>query len=158
VPLHPQARSVVDLLESFGDPSIATSAPEDVRAARRARLRPSTIELPEIREVDASGVRCRLYRPSIHPELGLFVYLHGGGWVLGDLDTHDHFTRALASLSGHAVFAVEYALAPEHPFPAGLDDAVTVAHWVHAHATELGCDPGRLAIGGDSAGANSPRS
>ena len=121
---------------------------------RRSRIRPPTIELAEIRDVDADGVPARLYRPSDGRELGLFVYFHGGGWVLGDLDTHDNIVRALAAESGHAVLSVDYRLAPEHPFPAGFDDAVTTARWAHENAAPLGCDPARLAIGGDSAGAN----
>jgi len=86
--------------------------------------------------------------------LGLFLYFHGGGWVLGSIETHDHVARALAAESGCAVLSVDYRLAPEHPFPAGLDDAFAVAAWTHENAPSLGCDPERLAIGGDSAGAN----
>ena len=104
--------------------------------------------------MDAGGVPARLYRPSADEALGLLVYFHGGGWVLGSVDTHDHVTRALAAESGCAVLSVDYRLAPEHPFPAGLDDAFAVSAWTHANARSLGCDPGRLAIGGDSAGAN----
>ena len=104
--------------------------------------------------MDAGGVPARLYRPSAGPALGLVLYFHGGGWVLGSVDTHDHVTRALAAESGCAVLSVDYRLAPEHPFPAGLDDAFAVSAWTHANARSLGCDPDRLAIGGDSAGAN----
>jgi acetyl esterase len=110
--------------------------------------------LHEIRDVDAGGVPARLYRPSPDDGLGLFVYLHGGGWVLGSVETHDHVARGLAEESGCAVLSLDYRLAPEHPFPAGLDDAVAAASWAHAHAEALGCDPEWLAIGGDSAGAN----
>ena len=157
MPLHPQAQAVLDLIDSYGDPLMEESTPAEVRAVRRSRIRPPTIELAEIRGVDAAGVPARLYRPSDRRDLGLFVYFHGGGWVLGDLETHDHLGRALAAESGHAVLSVNYRLAPEHPFPAGLEDAVTTAHWAHANAGTLGCDPARLAIGGDSAGETSPR-
>jgi acetyl esterase len=150
--LHPQARALLDRLESFGDPPVEQSTPDDVRAARRARIRPPSIELAEIRDVDAGGVPARLYRHGAAS--GLLVFLHGGGWVIGDLDTHDHIARELAATSGHGVLSVDYRLAPEHPFPTGLEDAVTAARWAHEHATELGSAPDRLAIGGDSAGAN----
>jgi acetyl esterase len=112
------------------------------------------IDVHEIREIDAGGVPARLYRPSDEPGIGLFVYFHGGGWVLGDLETHDQIARRLAVESGHAVLSVAYRLAPEHPFPVGLEDAATAARWAHENAKALGCDPDRLAIGGDSAGGN----
>ena len=82
------------------------------------------------------------------------MYFHGGGWVVGDLVTHDSTCRALAAESGHAVLAVDYRLAPEHPFPAALDDALAATQWASSHAGELGCAAGKLAIGGDSAGGN----
>jgi acetyl esterase len=154
VPLHPQAQALLEVFESFGDPPIETSTPEAVRALRNSRLRPPTVSLEEIRDVDAGGVATRLYRPSADTGLGLLVYFHGGGWVLGSLDTHDNLARALASESGCAVLSVDYRLAPEHPFPAGLEDAFTAAAWACGNAAALGCDAGRLAIGGDSAGAN----
>ena len=88
------------------------------------------------------------------PVVGLLVYLHGGGWVIGDLDSHDNVCRALANGSGHAVLSVDYRLAPEHPFPAALEDAVTATRWAHANAAAMGCRADRLAIGGDSAGGN----
>ena len=154
MPLHPQAQAVLDRLEAFGDPPIHESTPEEVRALRRPRFELQPIDVHEARDVDADGVPARLYRPSDSPGLGLLVYFHGGGWVIGDLETHDQIARRLAVASGHAVLAVAYRLAPEHPFPAGLEDAATAARWAHEHASELGCDPDRLAIGGDSAGAN----
>jgi acetyl esterase len=125
-----------------------------VRALRAARIQPPGISLAEVRDVDADGIATRLYRPGTDRPLGLFVYFHGGGWVLGSIETHDHVARALAAESGCAVLSVDYRLAPEHPFPAGLDDAFAVSAWIHENAPSLGCDPERLAIGGDSAGAN----
>jgi acetyl esterase len=154
VRLHPEAQALLAQFESLGDPPLAASTPEAVRALRASRIQPPTVELSEIRDVDAGGVPARLYRPSAAEGLGLFVYLHGGGWVLGSLDTHDHVARALADQSGCAVLSLDYRLAPEHPFPAGLEDAFAAAGWAHEHAEELGCDSERLAIGGDSAGAN----
>ena len=146
--LHPEARVLLAAFESLGDPPIATSTPEAVRALRASRIPAPTVELAEIRDVDAGGVPARLYRPSAEEGLGLFLYLHGGGWVLGSVDTHDHVARALSAESGCAVLSLDYRLAPEHPFPAGLDDAFAAATWAHRHAEALGCERERLAIGG----------
>jgi acetyl esterase len=154
VPIHPQAQAILERIEALGDPPLHESTPEEMRALRRPRFEMPVIDVHEIREVDAGGVPARLYRPSNEPGLGLFVYFHGGGWVLGDLETHDQIARRLAVESGHAVLSVAYLLAPEHPFPAGLEDAATAARWAHENAEALGCDPDRLAIGGDSAGGN----
>ena len=84
----------------------------------------------------------------------LLVYYHGGGWVIGNLDTHDGACRFLAEHSGCRVLSIDYRLAPEHPFPEPLEDAVAAFTWAHEHAAELGADPERIAVGGDSAGGN----
>ena len=154
MPLHPEAEALLRQFQALGDPPIESSTPEAVRALRASRIQPPTIPLAEVRDMDAGGVPARLYRPSAEANLGLLVYFHGGGWVLGSVDTHDHITRALAAESSCAVLSVDYRLAPEHPFPAGLDDAFAASAWTHEHAQSFGCDPDRLAIGGDSAGAN----
>ncbi|MEQ1702107.1 MAG: alpha/beta hydrolase [Ilumatobacteraceae bacterium] len=154
MPLHPQAVALLDLMAQIGDPPLEESTPEQAREARKARQLPSTTPIHEVRDLDADGVPTRLYRPNDRTDLGLLVYLHGGGWVIGDLDSHDGVCRALANGSGHAVLSVDYRLAPEHPFPAPLEDAIHATRWAHAHAAELGCRADRLAIGGDSAGAN----
>jgi acetyl esterase len=154
MPMHPEVAALLALMAAVGDPPIEQSTPEAVRAARKARQRPPVEAVHQIVDVDADGVRCRLYRPSDAPVMGLLVYLHGGGWVIGDLDSHDNVCRALANGSGHAVLSVDYRLAPEHPFPAGLEDAFGSLRWAATHADQLGIDPDRIAIGGDSAGAN----
>jgi acetyl esterase len=114
-----------------------------------ARIEPVAIPGP------AGPVAARLYGPD--PDDGhspLLVYFHGGGWVIGGLDTHDDPCRFLAARSGASVLSVDYRLAPEHPFPAAVEDAFAAYRWATANAGALGADPGRIAVGGDSAGAN----
>ena len=141
-------------MAQLGEPPLELCTPTQAREIRAKRQRPSSEPIHETREVDAGGVPARLYRPNDREGLGLLVYLHGGGWVIGTLDTVDNVCRILTNSSGHAVLSVAYRLAPEHPFPAGLDDAVTSTRWAYDNATALGCAADRLAIGGDSAGGN----
>ena len=101
----------------------------------------------------AIAARLHVPRDATAPSPAL-LYLHGGGFVIGSLSTHDRLVRELAERIGARVLALDYALAPEHPYPEGLDDCVDAARRLSAHAAELGIDPARLLIGGDSAGAN----
>ncbi len=108
----------------------------------------------ERRSID--GVPCQIITPTstdVGP-LPVLIWIHGGGWVIGSAALAEHTARDLASGAGCMVVNVDYGLAPEHPFPVAIDQAVTVARWVRAHASELGGDPGRIAVGGDSAGGN----
>ena len=136
-------------------PPAATDLPA-LRAGMAAQG--SLLPAPQMAVADhaAGEVPLRLYRPSatIDGRPGLLVFLHGGGWMLGNLDSHDSPCRLLAQAAGCAVLAVGYRLAPEHPFPAGLDDCAAALGWARAHAAALGCDSGRIALGGESAGAN----
>jgi acetyl esterase len=154
MPLHPQAASLIELMAQVGGAPFHELTPQEARQLRAAAQRPPGEDIHEVRDIDAGGVPARLYRPSAAPGLGLLVFLHGGGWVIGDLESHDNVCRSLANRSGHAVLSVDYRLAPEHPFPAALSDAVDATRWAHEHAADLGCAADRLAIGGDSAGAN----
>uniref|UniRef100_UPI0035CB2A8E alpha/beta hydrolase n=1 Tax=uncultured Sphingomonas sp. TaxID=158754 RepID=UPI0035CB2A8E len=112
------------------------------------------VDLAEVRDFDADGVPVRLYRPTNDTVLPLLVFAHGGGWMLGDLESHDAMYRQLADRAGCALLAIAYRLAPEHPFPAGLDDVDTAFAWARREAGTLGCDAARIALGGESAGAN----
>ncbi|MEA3035033.1 MAG: acetyl esterase, partial [Sphingomonadales bacterium] len=106
---------------------------------------------------DAGALPARFYLPGgLPPErpAPLLLYFHGGGWVIGDLDTHDDVCRFLAAGAGVAVLSADYRLAPEHPFPAAIEDAWSAFTWATGNAARLGADPGRIAIGGDSAGGN----
>lgn len=152
--MHSEAVSLMALIASQGDPPLSQTTPAAARALRTSRLKPSRAAIHETRDLDAGGVAARLYRPNDHTDLGLLVYFHGGGWVLSDLESHDDVCRRLANGSGHAVLSIQYRLAPEHPFPAGLEDCLTATRWAHANAAQLGCSAELLAVGGDSAGGN----
>ncbi len=159
MPLHPETHALLEAIAATGPPPLETEDPVSARAAREALTRPSTIEVAEVRDLDADGVPVRLYRPptpahDADGRTGLLIWFHGGGWVLGSLDGHDDLCRSLCERSGHALLSVGYRLAPEDPFPAGLTDAIVATRWAAAQAEELGLDPARLAIGGDSAGGN----
>ena len=167
--LHPQAKALLALIEQRGVPPLHTLSPADARRMyleRRHLTQPPPPEVAEVKPLQAQGPRdaiaLRLYRPlapgrqgSAAPAaLPVLVFFHGGGWVIGDLDSHDTFCRELANGAGIAVVAVDYRLGPEHPFPAAVDDCVAATRWVHAQAAALGLDPARMAVGGDSAGGN----
>jgi acetyl esterase len=115
-------------------------------------------EVAEVRDLEipapAGPIPARLYRPEGDGPLPLVVYLHGGGWMLGSIESFDTVVRALANAAGVMVLSIGYRLAPEAPFPAGLEDSVAAVRWAAAEARELGADPERLAIAGDSAGGN----
>jgi len=148
-----------DIAALIGNPDPITEFSADILPALRANMAiigkalPGA-ELSEVRDFDAQGVPVRLYRPTEDKDLPLLVFLHGGGWMLGDLDSHDAMHRHMAARAGCAVLAVGYRLAPEHPFPAGLDDAAAALDFARREARTLGCDPERVALGGESAGAN----
>jgi acetyl esterase len=152
-------RAVLDATVDDGD--APTMAEERRRHdAEGARLGGEPEPVAEVRELAVPGpagdVPVRAHRPARHDSgaPGVVVYLHGGGWCLGSLDGIDPLCRALANASGAVVVSVGYRLAPEHPFPAGLEDTLAVLRWLGAHAGELGADPERLVVAGDSAGGN----
>lgn len=136
-------------------PPAAAIGAEALRAAaeERAATRPKGPEMYAVDDLDVPplGLRARLYRPTAAPA-ALVLFLHGGGWVIGDLDTHDRACRRLAATSGVSVLALDYRRAPEHPWPAAVDDAVNALRWIASRPTELAMRPSAVAIAGDSAG------
>jgi acetyl esterase len=152
--LHPQTAALLVVMEQFNAPALETQEPTAARAGMEMMTAPSTVELHEIRDVNADGVAARLYRPNDRKDLGLLVFYHGGGWVLGSMNTHDDVCRKLALAMGHAVLSVDYRLAPEFAFPEPLNDCIVALRWAHANAAQLGIDATRIAVGGDSAGGN----
>ena len=155
MPLNTEARALLDLMDAVGAPPLDSLPPAAAREARAALAPPVLERCHDTIDLDADGVPARLYRPTpgdMTP--GLLMWFHGGGWVLGDVASHDNICHALARRTGHAVLSVAYRLAPEAPFPAGLDDCITATRWAAAHADRIGIDAERIAVGGDSAGAN----
>ena len=155
MPLHAETVALLASMEEMGGAPVELLEPATARAERAALVPPVTDPCHATRDVDAGGVPARLYLPEPSGELpGLLIWFHGGGWVIGDLESHDNVCHSLARRSGHAVLSIAYRLAPEDPFPAALGDCIQATRWAHANAAELGVDPDRLAVGGDSAGGN----
>ena len=160
--LDPQAKALLDLMIERGVPPTHTLSPQDARRfyrERRSATQPEPRAVAEVRNLTTSGphgaIPLRLYRPAdaARPAPTL-VYYHGGGWTMGDLDTHDVLCRQLADESGFVVVSVDYRMGPEHRFPAAVDDVLAATRWLQAQADELGLDASRFAVGGDSAGGN----
>jgi acetyl esterase len=162
--LNADAQKVCDLIVASGRPPIETLTPPEARQAylaSRAALQPEPEPVVEVVALAAPGpagsIPLRLYRgqgcAKASPQPAL-VYLHGGGWVIGDLESHDQVCRALANAASCIVLAVDYRLAPEHKFPAAAEDAIAALQWIATNAARLGVDASRLAVGGDSAGGN----
>lgn len=175
MPLHPDVEHFLQQLAAFGAPRFSTQTPEQARAqmeqlgAMGAQLGgplPFDIAVADRRIPSPAGeIPVRIYTPAetaaqqagqapgnaLRPGL---VYFHGGGWVLGSIETYDRECRQIAHQAGCVLVSVDYRLAPEHKFPAAPDDCLFSTRWVAAHAAELGIDAKRLAVGGDSAGGN----
>jgi acetyl esterase len=156
--LHPQ---VAELLERVARSPLPPYHTVPAFVARRiyrdtrSALAPKAPELAETRLLVFSGaIAVRAYRPVLNEVLPALVFFHGGGWTIGDLDTHDVVCRQLAAGARCAVFSVDYRLAPEHPFPAAVEDCFSATRFVFEHAENLDIDASRIAVGGDSAGGN----
>jgi acetyl esterase len=162
MPLDARARRFLDTLAASGAASTLALTVEERRRSL-AQLLGFSGPAKAIGNVEdrllpgpASALRVRLYSPAAagaHESLPGLLYFHGGGLVAGSLDTHDGICRALSAASGWRLVSIDYRLAPEHRFPAAIEDGLGAAAWVAAHARELGLDPLRLVVGGDSAGA-----
>ena len=154
-------RAILDAGKALGLKPVELQTPEEARA-ERAEIMARFVPMPEYatvrveeRMIPAGGreIGVRLYAPPTNDRpLPIVVFFHGGGWVVCTLETHDPICRALAMEAGVVVVSVDYRLAPEHKFPAAVDDCVAATEWVLAHATELSGDAKRVMVGGDSAG------
>ncbi len=164
-----QVQKVLERYASFGAPPLVTLSPQEARqrptirdavnALRQQRgetLAPETVASvhDEVIQGPEVPIGLRIYRPDAAGRLPMLVYFHGGGWVLGDLESSDATCRALTNLVRCLVISVNYRLAPEHPFPAAVQDAYAATQWVIEHAAQLGGDVTRLAVGGEDAGGN----
>ena len=163
--LDPDAARVLEMVWLSGRPPYETLTAPEARAlfvAAREVLAPDPAPVAEVRELSALGpggevIPMRLYRGTTTASGGMppaLVFFHGGGWVIGDLDTHDSLCRHLANAALSVVISVDYRLAPEHKFPAAVEDSFAATSWVAEQAAALGIDRERLAVGGDSAGGN----
>jgi len=161
MPLDPRAKRFLDRLAALSPPSVLSLSVSERRSGLEQMLSfggpPETVGKVESRSLPgpAGPLEVRIYTPLVpgaQPAPGL-IYFHGGGLVAGSLDTHDSICRSLSNASGCVLFSVDYRLAPEHPFPAAVTDGCHATQWIAAHAAQLGIDPQRLGICGDSAGA-----
>ncbi len=158
MPLDPSAQILLTLIEQMGAPNLEDSTPEVARelfAGFRA-FAPPAPEMAKVEDLTIEDVPVRVFTPRVDREgpLPMLVWFHGGGWVIGSVEDSDGTTRCLADQSGVIVISVDYRLAPEHKYPAPVADCVAVARWVLEKGAELGGEPSRVAVGGDSAGGN----
>ncbi|MBV1878065.1 MAG: alpha/beta hydrolase [Pseudomonadales bacterium] len=158
MPLDPTLAVILKQSADAGVPGLHELSPEEGRAMYRAMNKGANkVAIAEVENLSAAGVKVRLYRPeakSADLKQPCLIYFHGGGWVIGDLDTHDAPCRLIAQQTNCVVIAVDYRLAPEHPFPTPLDDCFAATQWVFENAEQLAIDPSKIAVGGDSAGGN----
>jgi acetyl esterase len=157
MPLTPQAQAVCDLVNALAYIPPSNDRVDDVRTSFAGLVTMGAGPAEEVFAVDehdADGVRVRIYRPSADPDLPVIVYFHGGGWTIGNVEQFDPITRQIANATNAVVVSVDYRLAPEHPFPAPLDDCWQALAWAAKNAAAFGGDASRLAVMGDSAGGN----
>jgi acetyl esterase len=163
MPLDPQAQHILDLVKKANAPEFWQLTPDQAREQYRLRVEKLKVDEPIHRTEDrriagpGSHIPIRIYtprEPKPGEKLPVLVWYHGGGFVIGDLETHDSACRMLANKADCMVVAADYRLAPEYKFPAAVEDSEAVLKWVAVHAAEFGADAKRIAVGGDSAGGN----
>jgi acetyl esterase len=161
MPIDAKLQAILDAGKALGRPPVEQQTPAEARA-ERAEMMARFVPMPEYssvktedRTIGANGrkIPVRIYTPAGDGPCPVVVFFHGGGWVVGTLETHDPYCRALATEAGVVVVSVDYRLAPEHKFPAGLEDCLAATEWVLAHVRELGGAASQVIVGGDSAGA-----
>ena len=159
MPLDRQAQIVIDGIAAVGlDVFNDDTDPNAIRDLMNAVVIPSTVELASVEDRQIPGpvgpLPVRIYRPVGDEPKPIVVFFHGGGWVLGSLETHDHVARKLADDIDAVVVSVDYRMGPEDRFPAAVDDSFAALQWAHAEAAAIGGDPERVVVAGDSAGGN----
>jgi acetyl esterase len=161
VPLDPQTKAFLDAANAAGPMFLRAETPEQARVKMQALidaspLPPQPIYRDEDRHIPGGcgQIPIRIYTPNGRVPMPILVFFHGGGWVLGGLDSHDNTCRAVANAAGCVVVSIDYRLAPEHPFPAPLEDCYAGLKWAAANAASIGGDSSKIAVGGDSAGGN----
>ncbi|MBL6749876.1 MAG: alpha/beta hydrolase [Nevskia sp.] len=161
MPLHPQVKGLLDNVAASGIPPFHQMTPESCRATFKqlfGALPPSTAKIAGTKDIKIPGpagaIPARVYTPEGKGPFPVLVYMHGGGWVIGDIEGYENVCRELCGGSQAVVVSLDYRLGPEHKFPAATDDCLAAVRWVGEHAAEIGADAKRIAVGGDSAGGN----
>lgn len=158
--IDPQAAALLAQIQAMGGPQLhelpVPMAREAMRSLAAFQGEGEAVSHVADRAIPGpqGGIPVRIYTPQGRPPFPVLLYFHGGGWVIGDLDTHDPICRSLAKGGGCVVVSVDYRRAPEHKFPAAAEDCYAATVWAARHASEIGADPARLAVAGDSAGGN----
>jgi acetyl esterase len=161
MPVHPQVKPLIDAMAAVGGPALHEMEPAAARQMFEA-MRVAPPDLPELASVtdrvlpspEGHDIPIRVYIPNGAERPGVCMYFHGGGWVIGSIESHDAPCREIAARSGCAVVSVEYRLAPETPFPGPLDDCMAATEWIAEHGRAIGVDGTKLVVAGDSAGGN----
>lgn len=161
MPLNPQVEGLLKQMADAGGKGFAEMSVPECRATFKGllgMLPPSAAQLANVEDRNIPGpggdLKVRIYTPKGSGPFPALVYIHGGGWVIGDIDTHDSVCRELSEGAGCVVAAVDYRLSPEAKFPSATDDCLTATQWVADNAATLNVDASKIAVGGDSAGGN----
>lgn len=158
MPLDAQIESVMEQVAALGFPPSHTVSAQEARSNAKARPRGKGPDVHKVEDIkipsDAGPIPARIYTPSDETSLPVLVWFHGGGWVVGDLESADATARHLCNESSSVIISIDYRLAPETKFPGASDDCYAATQWVSENASSLNADPDKIAVGGDSAGGN----